>query len=132
MASSLIDHIEFAVKDAEVSRAFYEAALAPLGVTLIKSFGPNDTNNRGNRHGFGRDGYPSFWIHDHAPPSQGNHVAFAAESRAKVREFHEAAINAGGRDNGPPGIRDHYHSRYYAAFVLDPDGINVEAVFQGE
>jgi len=129
---SLIDHIEFAVKDAEVSRAFYEAALAPLGVTLIKSFGPEETNHRGNRHGFGQDGYPSFWIHDHAPPTKGNHVAFAAESRAKVREFHEAAIKAGGRDNGPPGIREHYHARYYAAFVLDPDGINVEAVYQGE
>ena len=70
MASSLIDHIEFAVRDAGVSHAFYEAALAPLGVTLIKSFGPKDTNNRGNRHGFGRDGYPSFWIHDHAITDQ--------------------------------------------------------------
>ncbi|MDF4004314.1 VOC family protein [Luteibacter sahnii] len=122
----LIDHIEFAVTDAEASRRFYEQALAPLGVTLVIS---RDANGR-TRHGFGRDGYPSLWIHDQGTPGDG-HVAIQADSREAVNAFHQAALAAGGRDNGPPGIRSHYQANYYAAFVLDPDGFNVEALYLG-
>lgn len=128
----LIDHIEFAVENIEKARAFYERALAPLGVTLLVTIGPNETRNGGTRLGFGANEYPSLWLHDHAAPGKVMHVAFEAASRAEVRQFYEEALAAGGRDNGPPGIRDHYHSRYYAAFVLDPDGVNVEAVYQGD
>lgn len=124
---SLIDHIEFAVTDAAASREFYEKALAPLGVTLIIT----RENNGRARHGFGRDGYPSLWIHDKGKPGDG-HVAFAADSRETVNRFYQAALDAGARDNGPPGIRSHYQENYYAAFVLDPDGFNIEAMYLGD
>lgn len=122
----LIDHIEFAVTDAKASRDFYERALAPLGVRLIIT----RQNNGRTRYGFGRDDYPSLWIHDNGKPGDG-HVAFAAESREAVNHFYHAALEAGGRDNGPPGIRSHYQENYYAAFVLDRDGFNIEALYPG-
>jgi catechol 2,3-dioxygenase-like lactoylglutathione lyase family enzyme len=124
----MLDHVGFAVADAERSRRFYEQALAPLGITLIKSVPPEKTEAGGTAHGFGSDGKPYFWIGDNETVGQGTHVAFAAESRNQVDAFYEAALAAGGRDNGAPGIRPHYHPNYYAAFVLDPDGINIEAV----
>jgi catechol 2,3-dioxygenase-like lactoylglutathione lyase family enzyme len=124
----MLDHVGFAVSDAERSRRFYEQALAPLGITLIKSVPPDKTEAGGTAHGFGSEGKPYFWIGDNEAVGQGTHVAFAAESRNQVDAFYEAALAAGGRDNGPPGIRPHYHSNYYAAFVLDPDGTNIEAV----
>ena len=127
---SLIDHIEFAVRDAEVSRRFYELALAPLGFELIITVGAERTRTGGTRHGLGTGGYPCLWIHDRESHGQGTHVAFAADSRSLVDAFYQAAIAAGGRDNGPPGIRQHYHANYYAAYVLDPDGVNVEVVCQ--
>ena len=124
----MLDHVGFAVSDAERSRRFYEQALAPLGITLIKSVPPEKTEAGGTAHGFGSNGKPYFWVGDNEAVGEGTHVAFQTESRAEVNAFYEAALAAGGRDNGPPGIRPHYHPNYYAAFVHDPDGINVEAV----
>lgn len=126
----ILDHVEFAVRDAEVSRTFYEQALAPLNILRIITVGPERTRTGGTRHGFGKDGYPRLWIHDNELPGAGSHIAFATDDRSVVDAFHQAALQAGGIDNGPPGIRSHYHPQYYAAYVLDPDGINVEVVCQ--
>jgi catechol 2,3-dioxygenase-like lactoylglutathione lyase family enzyme len=127
---TILDHIEFAVGDAAASRRFYEAALAPLSIFHVITIGSERTRTRGTRHGFGTDGYPCLWIHDREPPAPGTHIAFAAEDRTAVDAFHSAAVAAGGIDNGAPGVRLHYHSNYYAAYVLDPDGVNVEVVCQ--
>ncbi|HYI49863.1 MAG TPA: VOC family protein [Allosphingosinicella sp.] len=124
----MLDHVGFAVSDAERSRAFYEQALAPLGIALLMTATPDQTESGGTAHGFGSDGKPYFWVGDNEAVGEGTHVAFAADTRAKVDAFHQAALAAGGRDNGAPGLRPHYHANYYAAFVLDSDGINVEAV----
>ena len=124
----MLDHVGFAVADAERSKAFYEQALGPLGIGLIMSVTPEQTEAGGTAHGFGSDGKPFFWVGDHERVGEGTHVAFEVDSRAKVHAFHEAALAAGGRDNGGPGLRPHYHPNYYAAFVLDPDGVNIEAV----
>ena len=124
----MIDHVGFAVTDAEASRRFYEAALAPLGITLLKTVTPEQTEAGGTAHGFGRDGYPFFWVGDKERVGEGTHVAFSVGTRAEVDAFHAAALAAGGRDNGAPGLRAHYGPTYYAAFVLDPDGHNIEAV----
>ncbi|HVQ08712.1 MAG TPA: VOC family protein [Allosphingosinicella sp.] len=124
----MLDHVGVAVADAERSRRFYEQALAPLGIVLIMSVTPEQTESGGRAHGFGSDGKPYFWVGDNEAVGEGTHVAFAASTRAEVRAFHQAALAAGGRDNGAPGLRPHYHPDYYGAFVLDPDGINVEAV----
>jgi catechol 2,3-dioxygenase-like lactoylglutathione lyase family enzyme len=124
----MLDHVGFAVHDAEASKRFYAAALAPLGITLQMSATPGQTESGGTAHGFGTAGKPFFWVGDNEAVGEGTHVAFAVATRAEVRAFHAAALAAGGRDNGPPGLRPHYHPNYYAAFVLDPDGINVEAV----
>jgi catechol 2,3-dioxygenase-like lactoylglutathione lyase family enzyme len=117
----VIDHVRLDVRDLEASKRFYEHALAPLGYELLSEFG-------GHVCGFGRDGKPDFWIGDRAEPQSGVHIAFASPDRATVDRFHEAALAAGGTDNGPPGLRPHYHEQYYGAFALDPDGNNVEAV----
>lgn len=124
----MIDHVGFAVNDAESSRHFYERALAPIGISLIMSVTPEQTESGGTAHGFGSDGKPYFWVGDNERVGEGTHVAFEAASRAEVDAFYQAALAAGGKDNGGPGIRPHYHPNYYAAFVFDPDGINVEAV----
>jgi catechol 2,3-dioxygenase-like lactoylglutathione lyase family enzyme len=123
----MLDHVGFAVSDIEASRAFYDAALAPLGLAVIMTVTPEETG-KGSAHGYGAEGNPFFWIGDNERVGEGTHVAFAASTRALVDAFYAAAMASGGRDNGPPGIRSHYHPNYYAAFVLDPDGINVEAV----
>ncbi|CAM3737219.1 VOC family protein [Bordetella tumulicola] len=127
---TILDHIEFSVRDAEASRRFYEQALAPLDIARVITVGPERTRSGGTRHGFGKDGYPSLWIHDNEAPGAGTHIAFATNERAVVDAFHRAALQAGGADNGPPGIRSRYHAHYYAAYVLDPDGTNVEVVCQ--
>ncbi len=116
----MIDHTGVAVSDIARSKAFYRAALAPLGYQVIMEFDA--------AAGFGIPPKPDFWIGkaDRSGPSV--HVAFRADSRAQVDVFHRAAIAAGGRDNGAPGLRAHYHPNYYGAFVLDPDGHNIEAV----
>ena len=116
----MIDHTSLAVSDMARSNAFYAAALAPLGYTLLKDLG--------EAAGFGVKPKPDFWLGQGKPGETKNHVAFRAESRAQVDAFHRAGLAAGGRDNGAPGLRTHYHPNYYGAFVLDPDGHNIEAV----
>jgi catechol 2,3-dioxygenase-like lactoylglutathione lyase family enzyme len=117
----MFDHVSLAVADVGRARAFYDAALAPLGARVVFV--------HEQWAGYGRD-KPQFWIGPGVPgaPRPRTHVAFAAASRAQVDAFHAAAIAAGGTDNGAPGLRPHYHPDYYGAFVLDPDGYNVEAV----
>ena len=116
----MLDHVGVPVSDFERSKRFYAQALSPLGYEVIME--PS-----ASAAGFGRWGKPDFWIAQ-GDPSQAFHIAFAADDRATVDAFYEAAMEAGGRDNGGPGLRPHYHASYYAAFVLDPDGNNIEAV----
>jgi catechol 2,3-dioxygenase-like lactoylglutathione lyase family enzyme len=122
----MIDHTGLNVSDFARSKAFYLAALAPLGYALImelpKEYAPDGAM------GIGVPPTPDFWVAGGKAQSPPVHIAFRADTRAQVDAFYKAAIAAGGRDNGPPGIREHYHPHYYGAFVLDPDGHNVEAV----
>ena len=124
----MLDHIGLAVSDIRRSEAFYTAALKPLGITKLYEYGPDRTDSGGTAIGLGKDMMPFFWIGDNERTGEGTHVAFTAPDRAAVDAFYEAAIATGGKDNGPPGLRPKYHPNYYGAFVLDPDGINVEAV----
>ncbi len=119
----MIDHVRLNVRNLDVSRRFYAAALVPLGYEALMSF-PEAV-------GFGASRKPDFWIAKREPVQTGVHVAFACDARRVVDEFHRAALKAGGRDNGQPGVRPQYHPGYYGAFVLDPDGNNVEAVCHG-
>lgn len=117
----MLDHVSLKVADHATARTFYDKALKPLGLTRL--FSMDDSSG----YGAGR---PFFWI------GQGDkagycHVAFVAPDRATVDAFHATALAAGGRDNGAPGVREHYHPTYYGAFVLDPDGHNIEAVCHG-
>ena len=114
------DHVGFNVKDFARSRAFYAKALAPLGIAA---------QMEGDGYaGFGEKGKPEFWIYADGPAPSRVHLAFRAKDRAQVRAFYEAAIAAGGKDNGAPGLRPQYHRNYYGAFVIDLDGHNIEAV----
>lgn len=122
----MIDHAGIAVADWARAKAFYDAAFAPLGAKLLYMVPEQFTGGR-KVGGYGRE-RPTFWLHEGAEAGPGRHYAFAAASRAEVDAFHAAALAAGGRDNGAPGLRPHYHSDYYGAFVIDPDGNNVEAV----
>jgi catechol 2,3-dioxygenase-like lactoylglutathione lyase family enzyme len=123
----MLDHIGLAVADFDRAKAFYRAALKPLGLGVVMEVTAEETG--GDAHaGFGDEGKPFFWIGTGAKPKGGAHVAFAAQTRAEVDAFHAAALAAGGRDNGAPGLRPHYHPNYYGAFVYDPDGNNIEAV----
>ena len=109
----LIDHLALRVRDVRRSRIFYEQALEPFGVKVVESSqGP----------GFAIEGGGDFWIGEGEPPAAPVHVAFAAADRATVDKFHRAAVEAGGRDNGAPGLRPQYHAGYYAAFVIDRTG----------
>jgi catechol 2,3-dioxygenase-like lactoylglutathione lyase family enzyme len=123
----MIDHIGISVADLARAKAFYTAALAPLGSALVLEVTAEETGD-GGAAGFGPPGKPEFWIGTGGPRGGRAHVAFAASDRPSVDAFYKAAIAAGGRDNGPPGIRAHYHPDYYGAVVLDPDGHNIEAV----
>jgi catechol 2,3-dioxygenase-like lactoylglutathione lyase family enzyme len=116
----VIDHVGLGVSDLERSKAFYQQALDPLGYRLLLV--------RDGSVGLGRNGKPDFFIHVNRPLSGPTHVAIASPDRASVDAFHAAGLAAGGRDNGPPGLRPHYHQDYYGAFILDPDGNNIEAV----
>jgi catechol 2,3-dioxygenase-like lactoylglutathione lyase family enzyme len=116
----MIDHISLNVRDTRKSRKFFEKALAPLGYEVVYTY-PGGV-------GFGVAGKPDFWIRKGKPTPGGSHVAFQTPARAKVDAFHAAALKVGGKDNGEPGIRAHYTPTYYAAFVFDPDGNNIEAV----
>lgn len=124
----MLDHVGLAVSDLARSRAFYEAALAPLGFAVHAEVAAAVNPSGGDAVGFGAPNDPFFWIGDNERVGEGNHIAFRAEDRAAVDAFHAAALAAGGTDHGAPGLRPHYHPNYYAAFVLDPDGFNVEAV----
>ena len=123
----MLDHVSLRVGDFARSRAFYEKALAPLGITAL--MGVDAAQTGGTSYlGFG-DTRPFFWIGSgERSAGPGVHVAFTAPTRAIVDAFHAAALAAGGIDNGAPGLRPHYHAQYYGAFVLDPDGYNIEAV----
>jgi len=122
----MLDHVSIGVKNLKKAQAFYDAILKPLGYKRVwdvdsgSGYGPNARE-------------PRFWISEpekgkSARTSPGAHVAFVATNRARVRAFHEAALAAGGKDNGAPGLRPQYHPNYYSAFVTDPDGHHVEAV----
>ena len=123
----MIDHIGIGASNFEASRRFYDAALAPLDFGVIMEVLSEES---GGYHGigYGKDGKPFFWLGDDGPRGTGIHIAFSAASRSQVDAFYAAALGAGGKDNGAPGLRPHYHPNYYAAFVIDPDGLNVEAV----
>jgi catechol 2,3-dioxygenase-like lactoylglutathione lyase family enzyme len=122
----MLDHIGFPVTDFMRSKAFYTQALAPLGYRIVMEVALSDDGSDGYA-GFGAE-RPHFWIGTGKPLQGRLHVAFAAKTRADVRAFYEAALAAGALDNGAPGLRPHYHENYYGAFVLDPDGHNIEAV----
>jgi catechol 2,3-dioxygenase-like lactoylglutathione lyase family enzyme len=124
----MLDHIGFVVSEFDRSKRFYAAALAPLSISLLMEVTPEQTGLIGSHAGFGSDHKPFFWIGNQGRPASGLHVAFEAKSRRIVDEFHREALRIGGRDNGAPGLRPHYHANYYGAFVLDPDGNNIEAV----
>jgi catechol 2,3-dioxygenase-like lactoylglutathione lyase family enzyme len=118
----MLDHMGFGVSDYERSKAFYAQALAPLDISLLME-------PIAEAAGFGKDGKPFFWIESRGGAIRGRlHVAFAVDDRATVDAFHAAAVAAGGTDNGAPGVREIYHPNYYGAYVLDPDGHNIEAV----
>ena len=123
----MLDHIGFSASNMNASLAFYEGALKPLGITLLMNITPEMIGTDDTHAGFGAD-RPFFWIGTSDKPSPGMHVAFLAQSRKIVDDFYAAAMAAGGRDNGKPGLRPEYHENYYGAFVLDPDGNNIEAV----
>lgn len=123
----MIDHLGFPVSNYRRSKEFYEAALAPLGYTLVMEVAQENENGF-PAAGFGVGGKPDFWIGGEGGLNRPMHVAIVANDRAAVDAFYRAALSAGAKDNGPPGLRPHYHPNYYGAFVLDPDGHNIEAV----
>jgi catechol 2,3-dioxygenase-like lactoylglutathione lyase family enzyme len=116
----MFDHIGFAVRDLDKTRAFYTAALAPPGLAI--RYEQDDTV------AFGPPGKWALWFYGKADGPTGIHIALTAVTRARVDAFHAAALAAGAKDNGAPGLRPHYHPNYYGAFVIDPDGHNLEAV----
>jgi catechol 2,3-dioxygenase-like lactoylglutathione lyase family enzyme len=117
----MLDHVTIGVENIERSKRFYDSALRALGISRLYAEGESFA-------GYGIAPKAFFWIGRRATPQTGAHVAFAAADRAMVDRFYTEAIAAGGGDNGPPGLRPHYHPNYYGAFVLDPDGHNIEAV----
>ena len=118
----MFDHVGVNVRDFETSRAFYRQALEPLGLQETMA------SEEWKAAAFGPEGKYEFWVAEREPFGTGTHVAFTCEDRETVDAFHAAALAAGGTDNGPAGLREHYHPTYYGAFVLDPDGNNIEAV----
>lgn len=131
--AAIIDHLGVNVRDFQRSVEFYKAVFAPLGIELVGQY-------EGKFAGFGKNKKPDFWIssapmsfqtEEQARTNTPVHVCFKASSRAEVDAFHKAALAAGAKDYGAPGVRTHYHPNYYGAFALDPDGHNIEAVFHG-
>ena len=116
----MFDHVGIGVSHYEASKAFFLKALAPLGVSVVME-GPYGV-------GLGRQPKPSLWLHQATDKPAPLHLAFTADDRQQVDAFYQAALAAGGKDNGAPGLRPHYHPNYYGAFVIGPDGHNVEAV----
>lgn len=125
----MIDHTGISVSDFDKAKTFYDAAMAPLGASLLYMVPPEFTGGA-KVGGYGRE-RPVFWLREHTDTGPGRHYAFVANRRADVDAFHAAALAAGGKDNGAPGPRPHYHPDYYGAFVFDPDGNNIEAVCHG-
>jgi catechol 2,3-dioxygenase-like lactoylglutathione lyase family enzyme len=126
-AFRVLDHVGIPVSDYQLSKGFYMRVLKPLGYGLVLEVASPETG--GSSHaGFGPKAKPAFWIGTGTPLKGRVHFAFTAKSRAGVDAFYKAALEGGGRDNGPPGLRPHYHENYYGAFVFDPDGHNIEAV----
>lgn len=121
----MIDHTGVHVGSPEKSRHFYSQALAPLGYKMMVEI-PKEHTGGAVVLGYGVPPKPDFWISEGAPKEK-VHIAFRADNREQVDRFYRAALEAGGRDNGAPGLRPHYHENYYGAFVLDPDGHNIEA-----
>jgi len=117
----MLDHVTIGVSDIERSKRFYDQALRPLGIQRLYAEGPTAAG-----YGSGRKAF--FWIGLWDASQTSTHVAFAAQDRETVKQFHLIALEAGGQDNGQPGLRPHYHEDYYGAFILDPDGHNIEAV----
>ena len=129
----MIDHTGVFVSDFTKSKAFYSAALGAIGIAVLKEFpasvtGNTDVAGYGAQEASAQGLSPEFWLARGEPGSIPVHIAFRVSSRALVDAFYNAAIGAGGRDNGAPGLRPQYHPNYYGAFVLDPDGHNIEAV----
>ena len=122
----MIDHTGLSVSDPKTSCEFYAKALAPLGYVRMMEV-PTEVTGGKVVVGFGVPPKPDFWIRER-PPTERVHIAFRADTRSQVDAFYQAALAAGGTDNGAPGLRPRYHAGYYGAFVLDPDGHNVEAV----
>jgi catechol 2,3-dioxygenase-like lactoylglutathione lyase family enzyme len=121
----VLDHVGIEVSDLERSKAFYEGALEPLGIGLLMEFEGAAGFGKETEHG----PKPFFWIGSRGRPTvSGAHVCFGARTPELVDAFHAAALEAGGTDNGAPGLRSIYHPGYYGGFVLDPDGNNIEAV----
>lgn len=123
----MIDHTGVIVSDFDKSKAFYTQALAAIGYGLLMEF-PASVTGHTDVAGFGEAPKADFWISRGTPNKPAIHIAFRTTSRAAVDAFYQAALGAGGTDNGAPGLRPHYHPDYYAAFVLDPDGHNIEVV----
>lgn len=123
----MIDHTGVNVSDFSKSKVFYQKALAPLGYKLQAEYSAEQTGDAPVA-GYGVTQECDFWIAQSAPQKPHIHAAFRAENRQQVDAFYHAAIGCGGRDNGAPGVRAHYHKDYYAAFVMDPDGHNIEVV----
>jgi catechol 2,3-dioxygenase-like lactoylglutathione lyase family enzyme len=123
----MIDHTGLRMSDPARSRAFYDQALAPLGYKLMMEI-PTEFTGGLVVVGYGVPPKPDLWLQQGPPNQPRIHIAFRADSHAQVDAFYKAALAAGGKDNGPPGPRPHYHKDYYGAFVLDPDGHNIEAV----
>ncbi|ODT72166.1 MAG: glyoxalase [Pelagibacterium sp. SCN 63-23] len=122
----MLDHVGILVADWNKAKAFYDAAFAPLGITLLNQV-PEEYTGGFKVGGYGK-GHPDFWLTESRDVGPGRHYAFRTDSRAEVDAFHAAAVANGGQDNGAPGLREHYSANYYAAFVIDPDGNNIEAV----
>lgn len=123
----MIDHLGITVRDHAASKEFYLKALAPLGIGVVMNVSKELTGAASDFTGLGSEHKPFFWISQGAAPGP-MHLCLTANTRAEVDAFHKAAIAAGARDNGAPGIRAHYHPNYYGAFVIDPNGVNLEAV----
>lgn len=129
---NLIDHIEIPVATGKLAKEFYTATLGVLGMSVVIDIPPERNKHKGTRCGFGVNNYPYFWIHDNDNAQAPIHIAFKTDSHQQVDAAYALALKHGGTDNGPPGIRTQYHDNYYAAFVLDPDGNNVEFVCQNK
>lgn len=123
----MIDHLGITVHDHAASKRFYTAALAPLNIGVMMEVPKSVSGGPSDYTGFGSNNKPYFWIGEGGSPSS-MHLCFVADTRAQVDAFYAAAMKAGAKDNGKPGIREHYHPNYYGAFVIDLNGVNLEAV----